>query len=101
MGILAAPSLDLQVLSSLLPLPPHTSNSLINLLSDSYIRDLDAMAVIRVFTESTFAKYVKAIRESPKEVIYNPRLLLTAALYATSGIPLSMYPLAPFVSKTL
>lgn len=59
------------------------------------------MAVARVFTESKFAKYVKAIRESPREVIYSPRLLLTAALYATSGIPLSMYICSSSLQKGL
>lgn len=47
------------------------------------------MGVKQVFTESTFAKYITAIRESPRELISNRKLLLTAALYATSGIPIS------------
>lgn len=57
------------------------------------------MAVGKIFTESTFAKYVKAIRQSPREVISNPKLLLTAALYATSGIPLSMCAPIPWQYK--
>lgn len=48
------------------------------------------MAVIKVLTESTFAQYVQAIRSSPRELIANRKLLLTAALYATSAIPISM-----------
>ncbi|KAF9878832.1 MFS quinate transporter [Colletotrichum karsti] len=47
------------------------------------------MAIKEVFTDSTFAKYIKAIRESPRELISNRKLLLTAALYATSGIPIT------------
>ncbi|KAI3556444.1 hypothetical protein CABS03_03505 [Colletotrichum abscissum] len=47
------------------------------------------MGVKQVFTESTFAKYITAIRESPRELISNRKLLLTAALYATSGIPIT------------
>ncbi|KAL3463586.1 general substrate transporter [Aspergillus heterothallicus] len=47
------------------------------------------MAAKSIFTESTLAKYVQAIRESPRELILNRRLLLTAALYATAGIPIT------------
>lgn len=47
------------------------------------------MAIKEIFTQSTLAKYIRAIRESPRELICNHRLLLTAALYATSGIPIS------------
>ncbi|KAF6808333.1 hypothetical protein CMUS01_13914 [Colletotrichum musicola] len=47
------------------------------------------MAIKDVFAESTFAKYLRAIRESPRELISNRKLLLTAALYATSGIPIT------------
>ncbi|KAF4869036.1 Quinate permease [Colletotrichum siamense] len=47
------------------------------------------MTIKEVFTESTFAKYIKAIRDSPRELIANRNLLLTAALYATSGIPIT------------
>lgn len=48
------------------------------------------MAVTKLFTESVFAQYVRAIRDSPREIICNRKLLLTAALYATSAIPISM-----------
>lgn len=48
------------------------------------------MAITTFLRESTLGQYVTAIRASPREVIYNPKLLLTAALYATSGIPISM-----------
>ncbi|KAK2051223.1 MFS general substrate transporter [Colletotrichum caudatum] len=46
------------------------------------------MGLKQIFTEATFATYIKAIK-SPREVIYNRKLLLTVALYATSGIPIS------------
>lgn len=42
-----------------------------------------------IFTESTVAKYVRVIRATPRELICNARLLLSVALYACSGIPLS------------
>jgi hypothetical protein len=47
------------------------------------------MAAKAIFTESNLAKYVRAMKESPRELIFNRRLLLTAALYAMSGIPIS------------
>lgn len=48
------------------------------------------MGIAKVFTESTFAKYVATIRDSPRELIFNRKLLVTAALYAMSGICISM-----------
>lgn len=42
-----------------------------------------------ILSNSTLAKYGKAIKDSPREVIFNHRLLVTAALYAMSGIPIS------------
>jgi hypothetical protein len=47
------------------------------------------MGVKEVFTESTVAKYARTIRAAPREVISSPSLLLSAALYAMSGIPIS------------
>jgi hypothetical protein len=44
---------------------------------------------MRILYNSTIVKYGRAIRESPKELIFNRRLLVTAALYAMSGIPIS------------
>jgi MFS family permease len=42
-----------------------------------------------IFSNSTIAKYVRTIKNSPKELIWNRRLLVTAALFATSGLPIS------------
>lgn len=46
-----------------------------------------------IFHDSTVAKYVRTIRNSPKEIIVNRRLLVTAGLFATSGIPISKFAL--------
>lgn len=40
------------------------------------------------FSDSSLAGYVRAIRESPREIILNRRLLTTVALYAAGGLPL-------------
>lgn len=45
-----------------------------------------------ILSDSTLAKYVRAIKSSPRELIFNRRLLVTAALYAMSGIPISTLP---------
>ncbi|PLB52250.1 general substrate transporter [Aspergillus steynii IBT 23096] len=42
-----------------------------------------------IFTESTLARYIHAIKHSPRELILNSRLLLTVALYASAGIPIT------------
>ncbi|KAI0016590.1 putative sugar transporter [Xylariomycetidae sp. FL0641] len=47
------------------------------------------MGIKRVFTDSTIAKYARAMREAPREVICNKHLLLSAVLYVTSGIPIT------------
>lgn len=47
------------------------------------------MGIKEIFTESTANKYVRAIKMAPREVICSPRLLLSAALYAMAGIPIS------------
>ncbi|KAJ4206345.1 hypothetical protein FSOLCH5_002051 [Fusarium solani] len=44
------------------------------------------MGFSKVFTDSSLAKHVKSIRNSPREVIFNRRLLLSSALYAMSGL---------------
>lgn len=51
-----------------------------------------------ILSDSTLAKYVKVIKESLREMIFDRRLLVTAALYAMVGIPISNNPFA--VSKT-
>lgn len=47
------------------------------------------MGVKSIFTDSTLARYVEVIKESPRELILNRQLLMTAALYAMAGIPIS------------
>jgi hypothetical protein len=42
-----------------------------------------------ILENSTVAKYGRAIKNSPREIIFNRNLLVTAALYAMSGIPIS------------
>ncbi|KAH6886302.1 general substrate transporter [Thelonectria olida] len=44
------------------------------------------MGVGNMFRESTLAKYARTIKESPRELIFNGKLLSTAALYAMAGI---------------
>ncbi|KAH7129492.1 general substrate transporter [Dactylonectria estremocensis] len=44
------------------------------------------MGFSQLFSDSTLAKYVKSIQESPREVIFNRQLLLTTAVYAMSGM---------------
>ncbi|PVH98534.1 general substrate transporter [Periconia macrospinosa] len=40
-------------------------------------------------SESAIAKYGRVIKKSPRELIFNRRLLVTAALYAMSGFPIT------------
>ncbi|KAL2815807.1 general substrate transporter [Aspergillus cavernicola] len=47
------------------------------------------MTIKSIFTDSTVARYVKAIKDSPRELIFNRRLLMTAALYAMAGMPIT------------
>ncbi|KAG9188905.1 hypothetical protein G6011_07610 [Alternaria panax] len=42
-----------------------------------------------IFYDSTVAKYGRAIKAAPRELIFNRNLLVTAALYAMSGIPIT------------
>ncbi len=48
------------------------------------------MGLKKIFSESTLAKYGRAIRTTPREVIFNRNLILSALLYAMAGIPLCM-----------
>ncbi|CAO2658863.1 Nn.00g065860.m01.CDS01 [Neocucurbitaria sp. VM-36] len=41
-----------------------------------------------ILSDSTLAKYGRAIKNSPRELIFNRRLLVSAALYAMAGIPI-------------
>lgn len=47
------------------------------------------MGVKEIITESTLARYTKAMRAAPREIILSRKMLLSAALYAMSGIPIS------------
>ncbi|KAF1940943.1 general substrate transporter [Clathrospora elynae] len=42
-----------------------------------------------IFTNSTLAKYVRTVKSSPKELIWNRKLLVTSALFAMSAIPIT------------
>ncbi|KAL6919794.1 hypothetical protein ACHAP8_008472 [Fusarium lateritium] len=44
------------------------------------------MGFSRLVSESSLGKHVRSIRNSPPEVIYNRKLLTSAALYAMSGL---------------
>jgi len=45
--------------------------------------------IARIFQESTIAKYAKSMREAPREVIFNRRLLLSTLVYAMTGMCIS------------
>jgi hypothetical protein len=45
-----------------------------------------------MLSNSTVAKYGRAIKASPRELIFNRKLLVSAALYAMCGIPISKQP---------
>lgn len=47
---------------------------------------------------SSLAGYGKAIREAPREVIFNRNLLLSSLVYAFGGFPVSK--LAPTLSRS-
>lgn len=49
------------------------------------------MGIKAVFARSSLAKYGRSIREAPREVICNRTLLLSSALYALSGVPMSKW----------
>ena len=44
-----------------------------------------------ILSNLTVARYVRAIKQSPREIIFSRRLLVSAALYATAGVPISMW----------
>lgn len=48
------------------------------------------MGVPNILKNSTLGYYIATIRNAPREIILNRRLLLTVAMYAMSGIPISM-----------
>ncbi|KAI0155692.1 general substrate transporter [Pestalotiopsis sp. NC0098] len=47
------------------------------------------MTLKMIFGNSTLVKYAKAMRAAPREVIVNRHLLLSAALYAMCGVPIT------------
>ncbi|CAI7590046.1 unnamed protein product [Penicillium glandicola] len=47
------------------------------------------MAVKAFLTESIIARYVKTIKSCPREIIANKQIFLTAAMYATAGLPIT------------
>jgi hypothetical protein len=49
------------------------------------------MSLKTMFTESIIAGYVRTIKSCPREIIANRQLLLTVAMYATAGLPISEY----------
>ncbi|CAG9981075.1 unnamed protein product [Clonostachys byssicola] len=47
------------------------------------------MTLKRMILNSTLGQYINTIRNAPRELIFNRRLLLTVAMYAMSGIPIT------------
>lgn len=47
------------------------------------------MGIKALLSNSTLGHYVRTIRSCPRELIFNRQLLLTVAMYAMSGIPIS------------
>lgn len=47
------------------------------------------MTFKNMLRNSPLAGYGKAIREAPREVIFNPHLLLSSLVYAFGGFPVS------------
>lgn len=47
------------------------------------------MGLNGVLSKLTIVKYAHKIKATPREIISNRRLLLSAALYACAGIPIS------------
>ncbi|KAJ5294640.1 hypothetical protein N7508_009461 [Penicillium antarcticum] len=47
------------------------------------------MSLKMMFTESTIASYVRTIRSCPHELIANCQSLLTVAIYASAGLPIT------------
>ena len=46
-----------------------------------------------IAAKSSLANYGRAIRNTPREVVFNRNLILSAILYAMSAIPASEYDL--------
>lgn len=44
-----------------------------------------------IFTESVVVKYVRNIRATPREMMVNPTLLFSCAVYAMAGLPTSKH----------
>lgn len=59
------------------------------------------MGFKEIFSESTIAKYVRAMKAAPREVILSKKLLLSAALYAMAGIPISTFFTSKVFLKTI
>ena len=60
------------------------------------------MALLKIFTESTTAKYVRAVRSTPRNVIANRTLLYSSAVYAMAALPCSQFlPFLPLLSYIL
>ena len=47
------------------------------------------MGLKDIFANSPFAKHHKAIKDAPRETIFNRSLILSTLLYAMSAMPLS------------
>ena len=47
------------------------------------------MGLKDIFTESTVARYARDIKAAPRETILSRKMLLSAALYAMAGVPIS------------
>ncbi|KAL2205488.1 general substrate transporter [Sarocladium strictum] len=47
------------------------------------------MGIKTVFTDSTVARYARAIRASPREIMTSKKMLMSAALYAMAGVPIT------------
>ncbi|KAL2821298.1 general substrate transporter [Aspergillus cavernicola] len=45
------------------------------------------MGVKEFLSQTTIAKYGRAIRATPREMLFNPHLILTAMMYAMCGVP--------------
>lgn len=44
------------------------------------------------WTRSAIANYGRAIRATPREIIFNRHLILSAMMYAMCGVPQSKFP---------
>lgn len=53
---------------------------------------LTIMALKEILGRTTFVVYARKIKATPRQVVFNPSLLLTTALYAAAAIPVGEYP---------